>query len=90
LKKRSKSIRKFLTKTTSKGLTKKIGEWKSGKFDGHGVLWDKKDGKYEGDFKGGKKHGKGKQLYHNKEIYEGLRIQEEEISILNIVRRMGG
>ncbi len=69
-----------------------LGEFKDDQYDGYGmflfqdeinceVYWKK----YEGDWKGGKKHGKGKEWHGDGDFYEGLRI-EMKISILNIVR----
>ena len=47
------------------------GNFKEGKKDGYGIEFDKCDKVcYEGEYKGGYRHGKGK-LYSNQESYEG-------------------
>ena len=51
---------------------KYVGEWKDGKYNGHGTVTSSYDGrKYVGDFKDGKKHGKGTYTYPDVVTYVG-------------------
>jgi hypothetical protein len=44
------------------------GGWRAGKTHGYGVLYNEFGEKYEGFFEGGKRHGKGRQMYGGRPI----------------------
>ena len=48
-----------------------VGEWKDGKFNGHGTVTSPDGRKYVGEFKDGKKHGKGTYTYPDVVTYVG-------------------
>lgn len=47
------------------------GQFRSGDFEGFGILHKPNDQTYEGDWKEGKRHGQGKLLLANGDIYQG-------------------
>jgi hypothetical protein len=46
------------------------GLWKDDRYDGHGAL-KTRGGKYDGNFVGGLKHGKGTMKFNNGAMYSG-------------------
>lgn len=55
-----------------------LGDWVKGEMEGHGKLyWDEKRIRYEGDFKGGKFHGRGIQYNGDPRIVGHIEEEDE-------------